>query len=315
MSSNKHYGFKALFEAEQEKEKRRQQPEPKDQEPAPEPVPAKESRSADQASQDRPDPESLLKSSSLPIPEPEAYPKSSLTESSSLIKMNSHTEMSRLPVSSSLPVSSNLPGNSLWRSIEPARGYTRVPNVIYDALFRLLDNSEQAIYTQLYRLSWGHGKDTCNIGLDGLKDRSNLGKATTQRAIERLEEKGLIEKTGYTFGRGKEQGTQYRLSLPEWMVELIRLPKTSSLPNASRLPDSSRLPKTSTNKDLKENKDKNTEAFKRIIEHFRSSRAGDPNYTRVDLQRDVYSACADSHVVFDAEVFDAEVFDQYVPRK
>jgi hypothetical protein len=88
----------------------------------------------------------------------------------------------------------------------------------------VLDVYEQAVFTQLYRLSHGYGKPTCKIGLPGLARRANIGKTSAQSAVNRLIGKGLVRKIDYEQGKNKEQGTYYWVSSPD------SLPVTDSLP-------------------------------------------------------------------------------------
>lgn len=121
-------------------------------------------------------------------------------------------------------------------------GHTTLPHRYTDHLCRWLTPDEQAIYTQLYRLSWGWGKDTCFISNPRLSERSNVPLSTMKRAVQKLINKGLINKTGGTLGYGKEQGVEYRVF------------RVSSQPAASSRPAVSSQPTTGTNKekDLKE---------------------------------------------------------------
>jgi hypothetical protein len=112
----------------------------------------------------------------------------------------------------------------LWAPFKDKRGHLRQPHAYTDGLCQVLDVYEQAIYTQLYRLSHGYGKSTCKIGLPQLARRANMGKTTTQATINRLIDKGLIRKLEYEIGKNKEQGTTYWVSSPDSQ------PDTGSLP-------------------------------------------------------------------------------------
>jgi hypothetical protein len=87
-----------------------------------------------------------------------------------------------------------------------------------------LDVYEQAVFSQLYRLSHGYGKPTCKIGLPQLARRANVGKTTTQATVNRLIDKGLIRKLEYEIGRNKEQGTTYWVSSPDSQSDAGSLP-------------------------------------------------------------------------------------------
>lgn len=95
---------------------------------------------------------------------------------------------------------------------------------------------------QLYRLSWGWGKETCLVSNPKLSERSNVPLSTLKRVVAKLVTKGLIEKTDRNLGYGKEQGVEYRV------------PRLSSQLRASSQPAMSRQPTVGPNKEeLKEN--------------------------------------------------------------
>jgi hypothetical protein len=131
-----------------------------------------------------------------------------------------------LPRNDSLSVA----GVDLWASVPEIKGHCRWPHALTDSLFKLLDVSERVVYEQLYRLSWGFGKDFCTIGLPKLAERSGLKPTATHGAVARLTKKGLVIKAAATFGKNKEQGITYRLPLPEWLVRNERLSLNERLP-------------------------------------------------------------------------------------
>lgn len=120
----------------------------------------------------------------------------------------------RLSEPDSLPVPDSRKPD-LWAPFKEKRGHLRQPHAYTDGLCQVLDVYEQAIYTQLYRLSHGYGKPMCKIGLPQLARRANMGKTTTQATVNRLIDKGLIRKIEYEIGRNKEQGTTYWVSSPD----------------------------------------------------------------------------------------------------
>jgi hypothetical protein len=128
-----------------------------------------------------------------------------------------------LPAPGRLPSPDSQPAD-MWSPFREKKGHLRLPNSAVDGLYSILDPYEQAVFTQLYRLSHGYGKSTCKIGLPGLARRSNVGKTTTQATVNRLIGKGLIKKLEYEIGKNKEQGTTYWVSSPD------------SLPGADSLP-------------------------------------------------------------------------------
>jgi hypothetical protein len=86
----------------------------------------------------------------------------------------------------------------------------QLPHRYTDHLPRWLSADEQAVYVQLYRLSWGWGRDVCFISNPKLSERSGVPETSMRRAVKKLIGKGLIEKTDRRFG-GMDQGIEYRV--------------------------------------------------------------------------------------------------------
>jgi hypothetical protein len=106
------------------------------------------------------------------------------------------------------------PSVNLWSSLPQVDGHLRLPNVIIDHLYQLLDLQERSVYEQLYRLSHGYGKSTCKIGYPQLAVRAGMGRTATIQTVERLIKKGLISRVGSDIGGRKEQGSEYWVSAP-----------------------------------------------------------------------------------------------------
>lgn len=148
--------------------------------------------------------------------------------------LSNQLNMSSQPGLSSQPN----PGNqepsvalNLLASLPDIKGDARVPHRYSDYLCRMLKPDEQAVYWQLYRLSWGWGKDSCFISNPKLSERSNVPLSSMKRAVAGLISKGLIEKTGQTNGYGKDQGVEYRVPRLDWQPTSSSQPKLSSQPN------------------------------------------------------------------------------------
>jgi Helix-turn-helix domain len=120
---------------------------------------------------------------------------------------------------------------NLLASIPEVKGDARLPHKYTDHLCRLLKPDEQAVYLQLYRLSWGWGKEACFISNPRLSERSNVPLSSMKRAVAGLIDKGLIEKTGHTNGYGKDQGVEYRVLNVGWQANTGSQPTLSSQPN------------------------------------------------------------------------------------
>jgi hypothetical protein len=99
---------------------------------------------------------------------------------------------------------------NLLDAIPEVRGHTQLPHRYTDHLPRWLSADEQAVYIQLYRLSWGWSNEVCFISNPKLSERSGVPETSMRRAVKKLIGKGLIEKTDRRFG-GAEQGIEYRV--------------------------------------------------------------------------------------------------------
>jgi DNA-binding Lrp family transcriptional regulator len=93
------------------------------------------------------------------------------------------------------------------------KGELRIPNSILDELLPTLDPYQQLVYLRLYRLSYGFKNSHCTVGLEKLSRTLNISHKSVQRAIEKLEERKLIKRTGAVFG-GKQKGNIYEVTIP-----------------------------------------------------------------------------------------------------
>ncbi len=194
-------------------------------------------------------------SSQLPYLPGGSYGSRQLQQSSQL--QDSHQEAesplqsSSQPQQSSQPQSTRQPPQSplnILGSLPEQRGHLELPYQILDHLDRHLDPYEQAVYKQLYRLSWGFGKNRCRISNPKLAERTNMSEAMVKKVAVKLVGKGLIEKAGSLQGYGKDQGVEYVVHAPSWQLQ------RSSQIQQSRQPQESWQPQDSSNKerDLKE---------------------------------------------------------------
>ncbi len=164
----------------------------------------------------------------------------------------SRQEENREPPSSSQPqeISQLQSSNQSQRdplnilaSLPEQRGHLEIPYQILDHLDRHLDPYEQAVYKQLYRLSWGFGKNRCRISNPKLAERTNMSEAMVKKVAVKLVSKGLIEKAGSLQGYGKDQGVEYVVNAPSWQLQ------RSSQLQQSRQPQESSQPQGGSNKD------------------------------------------------------------------
>ncbi len=204
-----------------------------------------------------PESNSPLKSNRLPNinslpesnrqPDINSLPESSSPESGSLpIQHPTAYQNNRLPKSDSLPESNSLPASlkgsetslNLMASLPDVGGFTKFWHQLTDCLYGQLTPAEQVVHIQLFRLSWGHNKSNCKIGLPQLAKRAGIGRSTAQTAISGLINKGLIKKVQTHFGSDKEQGNEYHVVPPPSMPNPGEQQKRSSLPESNSLPES-----------------------------------------------------------------------------
>jgi hypothetical protein len=161
---------------------------------------------------------------------------SQLTEQPPAGPVSNQLNVSNQPALGSQPNADNqkrpVPLN-LLASVPDIKGDARIPHRYSDYLCRMLKPDEQAVYWQLYRLSWGWGKDSCFISNPKLSERSNVPLSSMKRAVAGLVSKGLVEKTGQTNGYGREQGVEYRLARLDWQPDMSSQPRMSSQPNVA----------------------------------------------------------------------------------
>ncbi|MFY9224628.1 MAG: hypothetical protein WAQ98_18285, partial [Blastocatellia bacterium] len=164
-------------------------------------------------------PLSLFSETSLVSMKPQGYSETRLVPENSLVLEN------RLFLQNNQNEQKNI---DIWQVSKDAKGYLKLPYAYIDNVIKLLDPYEQAAYLQLFRLSWGYGKDNCCIGLPKLAERSNMSLSSVQRALTRLINKNLVEKISWEMGKGKDQGVIYRLPLPTRIV-----PQNSLVPQTT----------------------------------------------------------------------------------
>lgn len=184
--------------------------------------------------------------SSQPGKQPDTGQKSSQPVESSQPPKNLQPATGKPPESSQPDKSWQPPKSSLnlLSALPDAKGHLETPYQLLDHLFRHLPPPQQSVYLQLYRLSWGFKKERCFISNPGLAGRACLSVSAVKENVNKLIEKGLIEKTGNVQGFGKHQGVEYLVHPPSWQVARSSQPRKSS-----QLGESSQ-PLTGSNKDL-----------------------------------------------------------------
>jgi hypothetical protein len=116
------------------------------------------------------------------------------------------------------------PAASLLETAPDSAGFSKVPNRYFDHLCAHLSPDEQAVYSQLYRLSHGYGKETCLVSNARLSERSSVPVSTLKRVVVRLVGRGLVEKVNAVHGPQREQGVTYRV--PAASQLMVSQPRT-----------------------------------------------------------------------------------------
>ena len=112
------------------------------------------------------------------------------------------------------------------------KGELRIPNSILDDLLPTLDPYQQLVYLRLYRLSYGFKNSQCTVGLEKLSRTLNISHKSVQRAIEKLEERKLIKRTGAVFG-GKHKGNIYEVIIPNTIAPQTTLVSQTTVASES----------------------------------------------------------------------------------
>lgn len=156
--------------------------------------------------------------SSPPKPEPLGYPKGSPTPESGPTTQSNPTPQAA----------------DLWAAVALKKGYSKLYHSIVDDVFPQLTADEQAVYTHLYRLSWGFNNPGVIVSLPKLAERAGMSRNSAARAIARLVGRGLVTKGEPFFGKNQEQGREYRLPIPSSLTSGGSLPAEGSPPSVGR---------------------------------------------------------------------------------
>jgi hypothetical protein len=84
-----------------------------------------------------------------------------------------------------------------------------------DDVLPTLDVYSQSVLQRLLRLTWGHQKDVCKVGLPTLSKYCNISLSQTRRAVRMLIARGFVEQVIQDFEDPAQElrGTVYRVLL------------------------------------------------------------------------------------------------------
>ena len=179
----------------------------------------------------------------------------------------------RQPESDRQPFPDSHPSH-LLAGVSPVPGFLRLPNTIVDNVLRLLDTDEQAIYVQMYRLSWGHHKPTCFISLPRLSERTNIRMTSLKAALKRLEARGLLVKSNLTLGYGKQQGIEYSVASPDRQPESDRQSSSGRQSRGDSIKVNTQKETHNTAESVRVGSRFTLEECRRYAEHLRSTGQG-----------------------------------------
>lgn len=115
------------------------------------------------------------------------------------------------------------PEFSLLNSLPDVPGHLPLFHQVTDYLDRQIPPSEQCVYRQLYRLTWGFGRGTVTISNGKLGERSGVGESTAKSATKGLEGKGLIKKLDRVAGFNTNQGITWLVYPPPALLKYLRV--------------------------------------------------------------------------------------------
>lgn len=130
-----------------------------------------------------------------------------------------------LPLVGPTPNDGLSPSFSVLDSLPDVDGFILWFHQLTDYLASQLTPHEQAVYLQLYRLSWGFDNSSeahsarCMIGFPRLAERSSMHESGARLAAKGLIRKGLVRKVGAVFGKNREQGIEWEVFAPPALVK------------------------------------------------------------------------------------------------
>ncbi len=157
-----------------------------------------------------------------------------------------------------MPSQGNMPSQSNINTFGIVKEqFTAIPNGILDRVFPTLDAYSQVVLLRLYRLSHGFHSNQCKVSFSGLVKSCGISKSQIQRALQKLEDFGFIERSGYELRGfyGKNKGTIFTVNLPSAV-----LPRQGKLPPQTIIPSQTNVPSQTSNKEhIKRNTHKHSD--------------------------------------------------------
>lgn len=167
----------------------------------------------------------------------------------------------------------------LMASLPDVKGFLKLHFQLIDHLYPQLDPFERAVHETLYRLSWGFSKPTCRISYPGIARRTGMSQKSAQRAIGRLEQKGLISKSSRVIGYQKEQGIEFSVVPPPRLIaETRQVRETRQVSPASMIDTSNiQIENTQTQPSVNVGSRFTLEECRRYADHLKATGQGITN--------------------------------------
>jgi DNA-binding Lrp family transcriptional regulator len=169
---------------------------------------------------------------------------------------------------------------NVMASLPDVSGYGKLWHQITDYLLPQLDPAEQAVFIQLYRLTWGWGENprpNCKISLPRLASRSGMSVPPAHRAVKRLEQKGIVRKGAATLGKGKVQGIEYWVTPPPIVIKSLSHKQSLRLNESSYMKENTQKEVTQTQPSVSATSQFTLEECRRYAEHLKATGKGITN--------------------------------------
>jgi hypothetical protein len=173
--------------------------------------------------------------------------------------------------------------------VVPEAGFLQLSNTLVDGLLPRLDPYAQAIYLRLYRLTYGHHRETCVISWDTLAVRANVSRRQAIRSVEKLESLGLVERVPVA-GKARNNGTHFRVTEIGRAGQALRASEAPHAPGAHMKDNLKNKHETAPVAVAPAPDVLSVYDVRRIAARFRELHHGEADYTRERLRRDVCTA-------------------------
>jgi transposase-like protein len=185
-----------------------------------------------------------------------------------------------------------------FEGVEIRSHYAKVLIVVLDELLRTLEPATGYVYLQLYRLSYGFGKTTCEVSVPKLAERCGVAQNTIRKGLKQLAERRLARRVESDLAASirQERGSTFVVSLPPGTPAEALGPSRSAAPSKSA--GASKL-EANKEKSLKDRNKPLVYQIREIGAQIHERHRKEANYSRADLREDVKAVCAEQGIGYD----------------